>query len=836
MNKSGSVVPLYRIGMDDGPQDHQTVVFRDGDTQWTAAIAGQLDATANASMDGDLSLQQFMARPIRIANFTWDPTIVTPFYQSFDPWTLFFGNKRVINRINNYNNMQANLKVKIMINGNPFYYGRIMAEYFVRQLVDQVTPTASAEVNLVMASQRLKIFVDPTTNQGGELHLPMLLQSNAFSIPLSDWDEQGRIYLREVVALKHANGGTEPLSITVYAWAENVKLSIPTVTNAVDLVFQGSEYGSTPVSNVASNVSKVAGALMNIPWLAPYAKATQMISNGIGRAAFALGFSRPAQIENPTMVKRNYMGNMCNTDRADTCTRLTLDSKQELTIDPLTVGISAQDEMNISHIVQKETYLTKFTWATTAVVGNALCNIKVCPQLARNVGGAAMFNTSMATVANLFEWWRGSINFRFQIVASQYHKGRLLFVYDPAEGGVLAAEQNVQYSRIVDLSDERDFTMKVCWGQNKSYLPLLNSAIYVNQFNTTGASLTPEAHHNGFLRVYVLNDLTTPNSAINNDIQIAIYVSGGDDLEFNVMSEKIKTTGYLPLVFQGLDISTEGLQFQASSLAPVEEASETMDVLGENAPQNEIVKECVASEISIDHTNDVFFGETITSLRQLLKRYTVHTAMMLVTNPTAITDQYLNIVRDYDFPRYRGYTPDGVNLTVAAPTNIVNTTVLNYITPCYMGYRGSQRVKYHLITGNVATTNWKMAVNRTTTLPTPGNFRSFATQTIDTNDKVATAITAVPAGYTGMEVIGPDIHPVLEIELPHYSDLRFNHAKQLISPTTGDYGKHRHQLTVTYFGSVVTNSKAYITSYRSVGEDFQLFLYQGQPPLYNITV
>jgi len=491
--------------------------------------------------------------------------------------------------------------------------------------------------------------------------------------------------------------------------------------------------------------------------------------------------------------------------------------------------------MNISHIVQKETYLTKFTWSTTAVVDNLLFNIRVCPQLARNVGGVAMFNTSMATISNLFEWWRGSINFRFQIIASQYHKGRLLFIYDPAAGGTAPAEQNVQYSRIVDLSDERDFTMKVCWGQNKSYLPLLTSAIYVNQFSN--AALTTEIHHNGFLRVYVLNDLTTPNSAVNNDIQIAVYVSGGDDLEFNVLSEKIKTVGYLPLVFQGLVIDNENLSLHSESVSPVEKAVDTMDVLGENAPQNEVVKECVALPLALDHTNDVFFGETITSIRQLMKRYVLHTAMALIANPTAITDQYVNLIRDYDFPRYRGFTPDGVNLTGASPTNIVNTTVQNYMTPCYMGYRGSQRVKYLINTGNVAPTSWKISVNRTTNVvPTPATFRTFASQTIDTNDKTATSVTSLSSGYSGMEVVGPDIHPVAEIELPHYTNLRFNHAKQIVSPSTGDYANHRHIVTATYAGSVVTNPKSYVMAYRSVGEDFQLFLYQGQPPLYAITV
>lgn len=820
--------------MNDGPQDHQTVVFRDGEDQWTAAIAGQLDATSNVAMSDDVSLQEFMRRPIKIRSYTWDPTSVTPFYQSFNPWELFFGNKRVINRINNYNNMQANLKVKVMINGNPFYYGRLMMEYFVRPGFDQVTPRGTDEPNLVMASQRLKIFVDPTTSQGGELHLPNIQQKNAFSIPEGDWDLQGLMYLRQVSALKHANGGTEPLAITIYAWAENVKLSIPTITNATDLVFQSGEYGSRPVSNVASNVSKVAGALMNIPWLAPYAKATQLVSNSVGRVAYALGFSRPAIIDNPTIVKRNYMGNLCNTDRADLCTRLTLDSKQELTIDPLTIGISAQDEMNISHIVQKETYLTKFVWTTLNTPDTKLYQFRVCPQLARQIGGVAMFNTPMATISNLFEWWRGSINFRFQIIASQYHKGRLLFVYDPIEPGTLTPEQNVQYSRIVDLSDERDFTMKVCWGQNISYLPLLTTTQYPNQHNNLVTALPKQSHHNGFLRVYVLNDLTTPNSAVNNDIEIAVYVSGGEDLEFNVMSSKIRSTSYIPL-----DPIDEGtLQFQSGSLQPKEESTETMDVIGENAPQNDSIKECVGEEIHLDHTNDVFFGESITSVRQLLKRYTKHSGFLLETVPTAATDIVSTIVRDYDFPRYRGFTPDGVNVTVASPSNICNTTVLNYIAPCYLGYRGSQRSKYFLASGNTLPTLWKMSLVRTTSANvTPANYRQIVSRSVVTNDLAAFALAeTLVSTYSGTEVIGPDIHPVLEVEFPHYSNLRYNHCKQLISPITSDYNNHKHFIDTTYYGETTTNAKALVTRYTSVGEDFQLFLYQGQPPLYEATV
>lgn len=825
---NGSVVPLYRMGMDDGAQSHQTVVFRDGEDSWTASLAGTLDATSNVAMKDDLTLAQFMERPIKIASYNWDPTAVVPFFQTFNPWTLFFENKRVVNRINNYNNMQAKLKVKIMVNGNPFYYGRIMADYFVRPDFDTLTPRDGSEANLVMASQRLKIFIDPTTSQGGELHFPMILPNNAMSIPLAEWREQGRVYLREVAPLKHANGSVDPITISVYAWAEDVKLSIPTLANSNGLVFQGSEYGSRPVSNIATNVAKIAGHLTQVPWLAPYAKATQLISSGIGKAAFAMGFSRPAIIENPINVKRNYMGNLCNADRGDHCTRLTLDSKQELTIDPATIGISAQDEMNIKHLVQKECYIGVFDWTTLRAVDDKLFTIRVSPHMARVVGNM-MYNSPMAMIANLFTWWRGTINYRFQIIASQYHKGRLLFVFDPTTNQG-PPEQNVQYSRIVDLSNERDFTISVCWGQNKSYLPCLGTIVYANECNAIATPVAQGAHHNGFLSVYVLNELSTPNSSVDNDIKIALYTSGGDNLEFNVLSEKIRTSTYLPFEASPVE-DVQALSFQSQSIQPREEPVETMDAIGENAPQNEIIKECVADEFSVDHTNDVFFGETISSLRQLFKRY-VFLGGTTVSTVNANSDRRRVQITDFNFPRYRGYITGGANVLAGGPGNMVNTTVLNYITPCYTALRGSLRSKYLLETSALNPSVMKMTLFRTANVTSGYDLSVVDSTPTSLANSYEVIRQSDPSGLTGTELIGIDIQPALEVEFPHYRNTRFSHTKNMRAGNNGDYNQHRHRLDIVNMGN--STAKSGLMRYVSAGEDFQLFLFQGQPPLGNV--
>jgi hypothetical protein len=73
----------------------------------------------------DAEIGDFFARPVQIYSFSW--AVGQAPYLSIDPWSLFFENPRVMNRINNYSLLQANLNVKITINGNGFHSGRMLA-------------------------------------------------------------------------------------------------------------------------------------------------------------------------------------------------------------------------------------------------------------------------------------------------------------------------------------------------------------------------------------------------------------------------------------------------------------------------------------------------------------------------------------------------------------------------------------------------------------------------------------------------------------------------------------------------------------------------------------
>jgi hypothetical protein len=118
----------------------QTVTFMDARDETMNDIPHESDTTRSRLQGADVSLGNFLSRPLKIASYEWSPT--TTFSQTFDPWTLFLTNPRVSNRISNYMLARMNLHLKFVINGNSFFYGRLMACYQPFEVYDDLTVNA----------------------------------------------------------------------------------------------------------------------------------------------------------------------------------------------------------------------------------------------------------------------------------------------------------------------------------------------------------------------------------------------------------------------------------------------------------------------------------------------------------------------------------------------------------------------------------------------------------------------------------------------------------------------------------------------------------------------
>lgn len=849
----------------------QNVEFMDNNPAFNYIVSGTDDPTRGIADMGDATLGEFLSRPILIEEYTWTPGLA--FFEQFNPWEKFMNNSRNINRVANFNLYRSRLCVRFLINGNGFYYGRMLASYNPLPNHDQTSVWADRalgsgplDADAINASQKPHIYLNPTECQGGDLCLPFVHYQNALKVPESQWSEMGDVTLLPLTALKNANGAVDPITISVFAYLEDVNLSIPTNKNPVTVIPQSDEYGDTPISGPASVVARVSGALTNTPFIGRFARATQMAANAVGGIAKLFGMSRPATIEPIQTYKPEYVGGLANTNTPDGTNRLSLDVKQEVTIDPGVVGIGSEDEMGLVSLASRESYYTSFKWdpvgGGASGPGYRLFHSQVHPFLNQVVNPGSIGTLPqdieefhmlpMGLAAFPFEAWGGSMEFRFQIVCSNFHRGRIRVVWDPVDvDGFGNFGYNTAYNRVVDITDKKDFTFKVGWGKEYSFLPTPDPFFrYVDgtqtkpipTFASTNKPYTfTSPTGNGTLSVYIVNDLTVPNTnpGVDNSIEVNVFARMCDDARFA----------------QPMDLGVDGNRpmsyFRPGNFSPgllVEPQAEAMQEQ-EMAPVSQNVDTVVAPEQpTTDHMMSVFYGEQITSIRQLLKRYCLHSC-------TPCSGDFHKEFWQPDMPFYGGYCPNGKYVVdsgnyAGAHFSYANTTFLNLFTPAFVGYRGGLRWKHQMVSYDRGVTSDVFTASRisgiesslspstgaTNALYNPGYEKLRANQFGYGGGQQPYMAQRVVAAYSSLTNGGfttpSDLNPVCEIDLPFYNNRRFMEARRInnLAPRTlDDELPPVHRLDV---GGICAGIVNYVAS----AEDFSLAFFVGVPPMFNVGV
>lgn len=796
----------------------QNVAFNDQTDPYLYDLDSPVDTTRMLQDSDDATLDNFFSRPVKIAEYEWSTTLPT-IAQDFDPWSLYFENARVANRLVNYNLLRCKLYLKFVINGNGFLYGRSLVSYLPFDAYDDLSTNAALiKEDLVQASQQPHIFLDPTTSQGGDMCLPFFYHENYINIPDGDWDRMGRVYVRTLSDLKHANGAADQVTISCFAWAEDVEVSVLTITEPSTLVPQMGKKGentetdkaneSGTVSGPASAVAKVAGRLKSVPFIAPYALATETAANAVGSIAKVFGYSRPTLTVASNPYRPTPNGSLALTNTPDNAQKLTVDEKQELTVDPKIAGIGSCDSLSIKSIASRESYLTSFSWNVGTAPESLLWNARVDPcTWAESTGPPVGFHFPACAVAALpFKYWTGTMKFRFQVVCSNFHKGRLKVVYDPNalwNGSALSTEYNTNYMRVVDISDEQDFTVEVGNGQSNTlldhHLPGIDS---VTQMYSTSA-YTNREEGNGVVSVMVVNELTVPNSTVNNDITVNVFVSMGDDFEVFVPDDHFQKFVFKPQMGK----LTDGQETSEPS-KPVQ--NETME-LGPGEQDTEMI-------------NKVFTGEAIASFRTMLKRYNAWTT---IGNNNG--GQQFTRVQLAAFPFLRGNVNGAVNQQVSLATyNFCNTILLHWVVNAFSGWRGSIRYKALPRGGWADRTTMYATREDFTSAPYAYNQYGFSSPT-NQSRAAAESLNSnlIPTGAKGAAYTHAMVNPTLEWEVPFYSRYRFAPGKEENYTSLTPIWTNAHALNL-----YLHDSTTRIDLHTAIGEDFQTYFFTGLPRMY----
>jgi hypothetical protein len=850
--------------------DQQTVQFNDAHAGNMVDFAPLVDDTFCDGYNASADLGEFLSRPVRIFTTVWAEGSVLDV--SFDPWERYFDSASIKKKTDNYSLLHCKLKLKIMINASPFYYGAAIVTYNPLFAFNPFNiPASTSDAQIIPLSQRPNIWIYPQDSQGGEMTLPFFYYKNWLDLTSNgEFRTMGKISIDSVGDLLNANSVSgEAVSIQVYAWAEDVKLAGPTTKlsqqsstvsikskksskvsrskgvngappslkkktkgdtpaiksggNRLSRMNQGfkDEYGKGIVSTTASAVAAASGALTTVPIIGPFMTATSFVANAASSVANFFGWSNPPVVSDVQPFKDVPFHALASSEISTPIEKLSYDPKTELCVDSRTVGLDGTDELSMESFVTRESYIYNFSWPAASAADSLLFSSLVTPHMcdSNNEPSNATYGVPMAYLTRMFRFWHGDIIFRFRIIASQYHRGKFRISWDPKTNiDDVPDTESVTFTQTFDITEDNDIEIRIPWMSPTTWLKCDTDPYNTRNFGPRSPSWE-EGSFNGCLNFRVLTKQTSPVASA--DIRVLVFVRGGDNLTF------ANPTAISPLL----------------SHFPVPLRNQSGEVLLNPTitEDNVTVSAMADTKDEIESTYLVYMGEPIMSLRTCLRRTVLHRIFGFDTE-TVLVNLSTKIVQGR-YPVDYGYDPNGIHYAVLSAGdndvrrfNFVNHTPMTWLAPCFKGQRGavSWRVNFN---GNEFVNSMNI-VRLPLKARSPGNAMDTYAAAVRTKWTQPAELFKEDTvqGNAGVHLTNQKTQSGCAASVPMYSRFRMTNT----NPNTLVRGSAIDESNVDSMGIVVkmhpsttndanTNS---IEIYTSAGIDYTMFFFLNVPPVY----
>lgn len=777
---------------------------------------------------------------------------------------MYFSNAEIYSKLKGYSRLQATLNVKVTINASPYQYGLGIMSYVPldNSSADRFSGgwvssnmDSNVEIGSSIVTSRPHVFFYPQFSRGCEMTLPFMYYKNWVNLDsdLSEVSTMGRLNLRSLVPLlTTSDPAVLPITITVYAWCSDFKVAAPSYS-----LQAGDEYAERPVSTTASALSKAAASLSMITPLRPYAMATSMILSKLGEMARWFGFSNPPVISDVHASRINLMPQYSSPEVSVQFDKLALDPKNEVTVDSRTVGLDGVDHMAIEHINNRDIGLNIVEWRASDLPVTPLYMAHVTPMYSGRALATASTTgkptievqmTPSAHVGSVFDFWRGSMTYRFTAIASQFHRGRLLVSFDP--DGWKDTYTTAAYlgprtiSKVWDIQQNSDFEFEIPYMAPSA---MLRTGGMIGQFtdrrinrfvrpSPPGTFYYEDQLYNGTLIVSVLNALSSNNPAAN----INIFV------RFNAKMVEYSNP-------REIELPVSNYQLQSGEATTL------------SAEPDQVQEASVNSVVQADHV--IYTGEVVRSIRTLMHRtnrlgiipyntfwqdpkIVYSTEIPFIDNTTSVDGNTFQF--EYVFPMLPlvgGFIPhtipgflngqmiksDGAN---SVPNQTLRfPTVTAYLSAAYVGWRGSHRyhaklpyVEKKVLAGsdgsggawNVAVRDfafkrhltsmadqWDIVITNFSSMMRRQVRQGFATLANRFSRGLALAAGARRAvefgvqGASGMTVTAHTVQPVVDAVFPYYSNFRMMPCNPLANYIS-TYDNNR--LSWNYFDETIDNT------------------------------
>lgn len=717
-------------------------------------------------------------------------------------------------KIKGHLGIRATVVLKIQFNAERFMQGRYILAFM--PLVSTNTATGyenssqkalQLTYNKTTVSQLPHVEFDLNCDTEATLEIPYVSPYSHYSIK-DHIGEVGSYFLYPYSPLKIGTAGGTICQWTLWASLKDVELVAPTLPQMavgkgrmrpVAMVkkrgtvteSEQTQLGIGPIESVLNKVSRAADVVAQIPVISLVASQVKWASDIVSRAAHIFGWAKPLDLDHACRMYHNYAPFWGNVDTVDMGLPLSMVSTNSLEVLPGFAGTDI-DETGIDFVKTIPAYMTEFTWAKTNITEDVLYTTQLNPTLFTNVytdaGGTILVQTPLSFLGNMFRYYKGSIRLTFKVVKTEFHSGRLLLSYSPAQtnvtGSISIADTTYLHREILDVRMGSEFSFVIPYASVQTYRETTQSY--------------------GRLQINVLNELVCPDT-VSPSVQVLVEVSAAPDMEF-AFPVMPKLAPYIPITIQS-DFSDIPLDYQ-------------MD-----AGNSCVIDEGILSNGAMfdDHLSGARFcvGEKLMSLMQLLK---------VSCYSEASTGQIGGPGAEVQIFPWSSNVISTVSGTTVPPQTQCDW--YDYIVQCYAMSRGGARIKFTETTG-IAQSVFVAARLYPVSLASAALIRYNIGSPATFFDFSANNFNTLPSQYFKLGE-----QPV-EVQVPQYGKFHSRVNSELmtnIATGTTFKGTLGTQTVPNIFLGLQNKSGLNFTAeqiavFRGVSDDFQLGYFVGIPPM-----
>jgi len=445
--------------------------------------------------------------------------------------------------------------VKFSVHGTKFHNGRLCVTYY--PMISNNLYNSWQKLSKPSWTVNPHVMLDPSVNTIGVLEVPFVTSVDWLNLreqgPL---DTLGLIAVQVLNPLQIGAGGSTNVNIAVTVSFKKSEFHIPlppaiTRTSDRDIVAI-EERANKMLESVRKSKAKRAALVAqmgnhysrvtnnNISGTMQTTEGNMAQTDEIGHGAASgnkTDVSVPMPMDKPNInlapipVVRSPLGYYANAENLQFAERLMLHpgemdytTKEDFT--------SGEDECSIRYLTSIQCYDRTISWNTGQPAGTLLDHGFLSP-LGVYITNVGLKGTEVKTmtmfdfVSAKFDFWRGSLMYRLQAIASMYHTGSLFF---GVHYGVTGASDITEFSLgdaistagfYINLNSEKhDFTFGVPYECARKMLRVPNGIV--------GGSNNNEVM--GIWSLWIVNELVAPEG-VATEVPINMWHWGGDDYQ-----------------------------------------------------------------------------------------------------------------------------------------------------------------------------------------------------------------------------------------------------------------------------------------------------------------